>query len=69
MPTVAVFRDWLLPLSETFVRSQVDVLSKFQAVYVGCRSVARQSRRRFCQAPMFSLIEGHEPPVMKYHDD
>ena len=40
MPTVAVFRDWLLPLSETFIRGQVDVLSKFQGVYVGCRRLS-----------------------------
>jgi|SRR5271168_358031 len=37
MPTVAVFRDWLLPISETFIPAQVDSLSKFDPVYVGCR--------------------------------
>jgi glycosyltransferase involved in cell wall biosynthesis len=37
MPTVAVFRDWLLPISETFIPAQVDSLAKFDSVYVGCR--------------------------------
>jgi colanic acid/amylovoran biosynthesis glycosyltransferase len=37
MPTVAVFRDWLLPISETFIPAQVDSLAKFDPVYVGCR--------------------------------
>jgi colanic acid/amylovoran biosynthesis glycosyltransferase len=36
MPTVAVFRDWLLPISETFIPAQVDSLAKFDPVYVGC---------------------------------
>ncbi|MFZ3217911.1 MAG: glycosyltransferase [Candidatus Acidiferrales bacterium] len=36
MPAVAVFRDWLLPISETFIRAQVDALARFDAVYVGC---------------------------------
>ncbi len=37
MPAVGVFRSWLLPLSETFIRAQVDALTKFDPVYVGCR--------------------------------
>jgi glycosyltransferase involved in cell wall biosynthesis len=37
VPAVAVFRDGLLPISETFIRAQVDALTSFQGVYVGCR--------------------------------
>ncbi|MGB9431102.1 MAG: glycosyltransferase [Candidatus Acidiferrum sp.] len=37
MPAVAVFREWLLPISETFIRAQVDALGKFDPIYVGCR--------------------------------
>jgi colanic acid/amylovoran biosynthesis glycosyltransferase len=36
MPTVAIFRDWLLPISETFIRAQIDALTRFEGVYVGC---------------------------------
>jgi colanic acid/amylovoran biosynthesis glycosyltransferase len=39
MPTVVIFRDRLLPFSETFIRSQVRSLSKFSAIYAGCRRV------------------------------
>jgi len=37
MPTVAVFRELLLPISESFICAQVDTLAKFQGVYAGCR--------------------------------
>jgi len=37
MPAVAIFRDWLLPFSETFIQAQADALARFDAVYVGCR--------------------------------
>ncbi len=37
VPAVAVFRNWLLPISETFIRAQVDALTTFDTVYVGCR--------------------------------
>src|SRR5271166_312631 len=39
MPSVVIFRDRLLPLSETFIPSQVESLSKFRGVYAGCRRV------------------------------
>lgn len=35
--TVIVYRDTLLPLSETFIRSQGDSLQQFQPIYVGVR--------------------------------
>ena len=37
VPAVAVFRNWLLPISETFIQAQVEALTKFDTVYVGCR--------------------------------
>jgi colanic acid/amylovoran biosynthesis glycosyltransferase len=36
---IGVFRDWLLPISETFIKAQVDALTTFETVYVGCRRV------------------------------
>ena len=39
MSSVIVYRDRLLPLSETFIQSQVQHLSAFQAIYAGCRRV------------------------------
>jgi glycosyltransferase involved in cell wall biosynthesis len=37
LPTVIIFRDVLLPLSETFIRAQKESLSRFNAVYSGCK--------------------------------
>src|SRR5271154_3544693 len=37
MPRVGIFRDWLLPISETFIKAQVDSLTSFDSVYIGCR--------------------------------
>jgi len=37
VPKVGIFRDWLLPLSETFIKAQVDSLVDFDSVYVGCQ--------------------------------
>jgi colanic acid/amylovoran biosynthesis glycosyltransferase len=39
MRSVIIFRDRLLSLSETFIRSQVSNLSRFSGVYAGCRRV------------------------------
>jgi colanic acid/amylovoran biosynthesis glycosyltransferase len=39
MNSVIIFRDQLLPLSETFIRSQVSSLSRFNGIYAGCRRV------------------------------
>ncbi len=39
MAAVVIFRDRLLPFSETFIRSQVRSLSRFTGVYAGCRRV------------------------------
>jgi colanic acid/amylovoran biosynthesis glycosyltransferase len=39
MSSVIIFRERLLPLSETFIRSQVRSLSRFKAIYAGCRQV------------------------------
>jgi colanic acid/amylovoran biosynthesis glycosyltransferase len=39
-PTVLVYRDRLLPASETFVRAQASMLRQFDATYVGSRAVA-----------------------------
>ncbi len=36
-PTVLIYRDTLLPRSETFIPAQVDSLDRFAAVYVGTR--------------------------------
>lgn len=38
-PLIIVFRDLLLPLSETFIRSQVNSMVRYRAVYSGCRRV------------------------------
>jgi colanic acid/amylovoran biosynthesis glycosyltransferase len=40
MPTVVIFRDSLLPFSETFIPSQAESLVEFGVVYAGCRRVA-----------------------------
>ena len=40
MPSVVIFRERLLPLSETFIRSQVSSLSKFKGIYAGCSRVS-----------------------------
>ena len=39
MRSVIIFRECLLLLSETFIRSQVKSLSKFSGIYAGCRRV------------------------------
>jgi colanic acid/amylovoran biosynthesis glycosyltransferase len=39
MSSVIIYRDRLLPLSETFIQSQARQLSAFQAIYAGCRRV------------------------------
>lgn len=39
MRAVVVYRDILLPASETFVRTQAEALTGFQAYYVGSRSM------------------------------
>jgi len=36
LPAVGIFRNWLLPISETFIRAQVDALTRFDPVYIGC---------------------------------
>ena len=38
-PAVAIFSTTLLPASEGFIRAQAEALSRYQAVYIGCRSV------------------------------
>ena len=35
MPTVLIYRDQLLPYSETFIPAQGESLSRYQAIYVG----------------------------------
>src|ERR1700676_3272520 len=37
MRSVIIYRDRLLPLSETFIRAQVRSMSRFQGIYAGCR--------------------------------
>src|SRR5260370_29828096 len=39
LPSVIIFRDALLPLSETFIRAQKECLSRFNGIYSGCRLV------------------------------
>jgi glycosyltransferase involved in cell wall biosynthesis len=39
LPSVAIFRETLLRLSETFIPCQVGSLSRFRAVYFGCRRI------------------------------
>jgi colanic acid/amylovoran biosynthesis glycosyltransferase len=39
MPSVVIFRERLLPQSETFIRSQVGSMSKFKGIYAGCRHI------------------------------
>jgi colanic acid/amylovoran biosynthesis glycosyltransferase len=39
VPTVVIFRERLLDLSETFIHSQVESLTAFKGVYSGCRRV------------------------------
>ena len=39
MRVVAIYRDRLLPFSETFIKAQAESLQEFSAVYAGCRRV------------------------------
>ncbi len=39
-PTVLIYRTYLLPASETFIRSQARQLQKYRPHFVGCRKVA-----------------------------
>lgn len=39
MDSVVIFREGLLPLSETFIRSQVNNMERYRGVYAGCRRV------------------------------
>jgi colanic acid/amylovoran biosynthesis glycosyltransferase len=39
MRSVIIYRDGLLPLSETFIRSQVRSMTRFTGVYAGCRRI------------------------------
>ncbi len=37
MPTILIYRNELLPVSETFIQAQAAALTKFQPVYIGLR--------------------------------